>query len=25
VLCTEDCGKGHDDMIGTLVVKAVPQ
>ena len=23
VLCTEDCGKGHDDMTGTLVVKAV--
>ena len=23
VLCTEDCGKGHDDMAGTLVVKAV--
>jgi cytochrome c oxidase subunit 2 len=23
VICTEDCGKGHDDMIGTLVVKAV--
>ena len=23
VLCTEDCGKGHDDMVGTLVVKAV--
>lgn len=23
VLCTEDCGKGHDDMIGTLVVTAV--
>ena len=22
-ICTEDCGKGHDDMIGTLVVKAV--
>jgi cytochrome c oxidase subunit 2 len=25
VLCTEDCGRGHDDMKGTLVVKAVPQ
>lgn len=25
VLCTEDCGKGHDDMTGTLVVKAVAQ
>lgn len=25
VLCTEDCGKGHDDMAGTLVVKAVAQ
>lgn len=25
VLCTEDCGKGHDDMKGTLVVKAVGQ
>ncbi|WP_157898626.1 cupredoxin domain-containing protein [Luteitalea pratensis] len=25
VLCTEDCGKGHDDMVGTLVVKAVAQ
>ncbi len=25
VLCTEDCGKGHDDMAGTLVVKAVTQ
>lgn len=25
VLCTEDCGKGHDDMVGTLVVKAVNQ
>ena len=25
VLCTEDCGKGHDDMKGTLVVKAVSQ
>ena len=23
VICTEDCGKGHDDMIGALVVKAV--
>ena len=23
VICTEDCGKGHDDMKGTLVVKAV--
>ena len=23
VICTEDCGKGHDDMVGTLVVKAV--
>jgi cytochrome c oxidase subunit 2 len=23
VLCTEDCGKGHDDMAGSLVVKAV--
>ncbi|BCS31089.1 hypothetical protein TBR22_A02890 [Luteitalea sp. TBR-22] len=23
VLCTEECGKGHDDMTGTLVVKAV--
>lgn len=23
VICTEDCGKGHDDMNGTLVVKAV--
>jgi cytochrome c oxidase subunit 2 len=23
VLCTEDCGKGHDDMTGTLVVRAV--
>ena len=22
VICTEDCGKGHDDMKGTLVVKA---
>ena len=25
VICTEDCGKGHDDMKGTLVVKAVRQ
>ena len=25
VICTEDCGKGHDDMVGTLVVKAVAQ
>ena len=25
VLCTEDCGKGHDDMVGTLVVKTVAQ
>ena len=25
ILCTEDCGKGHDDMVGTLVVKAVAQ
>lgn len=25
VLCTEDCGKGHDDMVGALVVKAVAQ
>ena len=25
VLCTEDCGKGHDDMAGTLVVKAGQQ
>lgn len=25
VICTEDCGKGHDDMTGTLVVKAVRQ
>jgi cytochrome c oxidase subunit II len=25
VICTEDCGKGHDDMKGTLVVKAVSQ
>lgn len=25
VLCTEECGKGHDDMKGTLVVKAVSQ
>ena len=25
VLCTEDCGKGHDDMVGTLVVKAVAE
>ena len=23
VVCTEECGKGHDDMVGTLVVKAV--
>lgn len=23
VLCTEECGKGHDDMVGTLIVKAV--
>ncbi len=23
VICTEDCGKGHDDMTGTLIVKAV--
>jgi cytochrome c oxidase subunit 2 len=23
IICTEDCGKGHDDMVGTLVVKAV--
>lgn len=23
VVCTEDCGKGHDDMAGALVVKAV--
>ncbi len=23
VLCTEDCGKGHDDMVGTLVVESV--
>lgn len=22
IICTEDCGKGHDDMTGTLVVKA---
>lgn len=25
ILCTEDCGRRHDDMKGTLVVKAVPQ
>jgi cytochrome c oxidase subunit 2 len=25
ILCTEDCGRGHDDMKGTLVVKAVPK
>lgn len=25
VLCTEECGRGHDDMTGTLVVKAVTQ
>jgi cytochrome c oxidase subunit 2 len=25
VVCTEDCGKGHDDMTGALVVKAVAQ
>lgn len=25
VLCTEDCGKGHDEMKGALVVKAVGQ
>jgi cytochrome c oxidase subunit II len=25
VLCTEDCGKGHDDMVGTLIVKAVAE
>ena len=25
VICTEDCGKGHDDMVGALVVKAVTQ
>ena len=25
VLCSEECGKGHDDMTGTLVVKAVAQ
>lgn len=25
VLCTEECGKGHDEMTGTLVVKAVAQ
>lgn len=25
VICTEECGKGHDDMVGTLVVKAVAQ
>ena len=25
VMCTEDCGKGHDDMTGTLVVTAVAQ
>lgn len=25
ILCTEDCGRGHDDMKGTLVVKAVPR
>lgn len=23
VLCTEECGKGHDDMEGALIVKAV--
>jgi cytochrome c oxidase subunit 2 len=23
VLCTEECGKGHDDMAGALVVTAV--
>jgi cytochrome c oxidase subunit II len=23
ILCTEDCGRGHDDMKGTLVVRAV--
>ena len=23
ILCTEDCGRGHDDMKGVLVVKAV--
>ena len=25
VICTEECGKGHDDMTGVLVVKAVAQ
>jgi cytochrome c oxidase subunit 2 len=25
VICTEDCGKGHEDMKGSLVVKAVSQ
>jgi len=25
VLCTEDCGRGHDEMKGTLIVKAVGQ
>ena len=25
VICTEDCGKGHDEMRGSLVVKAVGQ
>ena len=25
VLCTEECGKGHDHMVGSLVVKAVTQ
>ncbi len=25
ILCTEDCGRGHDDMKGTLIVTAVPQ
>lgn len=23
IICTEDCGRGHDDMRGTLVVRAV--
>ncbi len=25
ILCTEECGKGHDGMVGTLVVTAVTQ
>lgn len=25
ILCTEECGKGHEGMVGTLIVTAVTQ